>query len=101
MVLLDLAHPQHFQVGLEKKLAAREPARARSGSRAWNEPSRASFLGSLKYRAEPSQLALAREPARELSHLWTTCQLSCNLKCFLFILPCCGYGTVKILIWYC
>ena len=70
---------------------------ARSGSRAWNEPSRASFLGSLKYRAEPSQLALARE----LSHLWTTCQLSCNLKCFLFILSCSGYGTVKILIWYC
>ena len=39
---------------------------ARSGSRAWNEPSRASFLGSLKRRAEPSRLALAREPAREL-----------------------------------
>jgi len=45
----------HSNLGLEKKLAAREPARARSGSRAWNEPSRASFLGSLKYRAEPAR----------------------------------------------
>ena len=39
---------------------------ARSSSRALNEPSRAQILGSSKQRAEPSRLASAREPAREL-----------------------------------
>jgi hypothetical protein len=40
---------------------------ARAGSRAAGEPSRASLASSTKSRAEPSQLAQAREPAREPS----------------------------------
>jgi len=53
-----------YPIGLEKKARGSKLGSgsvrlgsARSGSRAWNEPSRASFLGSLKRRAEPSRLA--------------------------------------------
>jgi hypothetical protein len=54
-----------IQVGLENYLEAREPARARSGSRASNEPSQAPSSSSFLQRVEPSRLVPAREPARE------------------------------------
>jgi hypothetical protein len=58
-----------LRVGLENKLEAPEPARARSGSarsgsRASNEPSRAPSLSSFLQRAEPSRLVPAREPCK-------------------------------------
>jgi hypothetical protein len=42
-------------VGLENKLEAREPARARSGSRASSEPSQYFELVALASRAEPAR----------------------------------------------
>jgi hypothetical protein len=56
-------------LGLENKLEACEPARARSGSarsgsRASNEPSRAPSLSSFLQRAELSRLVPAREPGK-------------------------------------
>jgi hypothetical protein len=48
-------------------LSSSRLGQARAGSRAAGEPSRAGLASSTKSRAEPSQLAQAREPAREPS----------------------------------
>jgi hypothetical protein len=58
-----------WPVGLEKKLEAREPARARSGSARLGEArepkrARAEPNSAARYTNEPSRLGEAHEPAR-------------------------------------
>ena len=75
-------------VGLEKKLEAREPARARSGSARLGEArepkrARAEPNSMARYTNEPSRLGEAREPAR--GSVQTTAAITCRLSVCLLV----------------